>query len=406
MKRLILFASLILAIIAGKAQTIHWLTFIDTTDKNVGQIDIVGRQVLYSHFINDVNAALAPKGYTTDIQDFYGKRTSPENCKAAVEGLRISNPNDIIVFYYIGHGGRPNTDVDYVKKHPYPQMFLAQNYDEKLIPLEWVYNELSTKGARLSVTIGMCCNVFQNMTIKEGPAFSPNYGASYMSGTKLARIQELFLNQKGSVIATSSSPGQSSGCFTTTSFGTIDAYTTVLCDIFNNYLDSYGETLTWDDLLGSIGSTINKVTDGEQTPFHETHLTAATAPKTTTPNVPTDKQIEETKQKQTPGTTKQQGDADNWVNSLTKSLATLINVNVSEEDRISLERKLNGLFADDAQVKILGQDGDTTIDRESADVFLGRLATSRLLLNVGVVEGSFNSNNKIQTLKVREVYKK
>ena len=48
-------ALLILALVltfATQAQTIHWLTFIDTTDDNVGRIDILGRQVLYNRFIN------------------------------------------------------------------------------------------------------------------------------------------------------------------------------------------------------------------------------------------------------------------------------------------------------------------------------------------------------------------
>ncbi len=406
MKRLILFASFVLAFIACKAQTIHWLTFIDTTTPGIDQPDIVGRKVLYTHFVNEVNAALAPKGYTADVQDFYGNRTSPENCKAAVQGLRISNPDDIIVFYYIGHGGRPNTNTDYIKQHPFPQMLLAQDRNEKLIPLEWVHNELSGKGARLSVTIGMCCNGFdRNMSVKEGPLFTPNYGASYMSSTKLNRIQELFLNQKGSVIATSASPGQYSSTYPTC-YGNIDIYTAVICFIFDQILDDFNGTLTWNNFMEEVSNEVDEIRGGEQTPFHKTNLTAATTPKTTTPDVPTDKQMEETKQQQTPDATKQQGDGDDWINILTKCFAVLINVTVDENDRISLEQKLNVLFADDAQVKILGQDGDTPIDRESADVFLGRLATSRLLLNVAVVEGSFDANNKIKTLKVREVYKK
>ena len=38
----------------ANAQTIHWLTFIDTTDPNVGKIDVNGREVLYNHFVNVV----------------------------------------------------------------------------------------------------------------------------------------------------------------------------------------------------------------------------------------------------------------------------------------------------------------------------------------------------------------
>lgn len=150
MKKIILAICILLSMGVAEAQTIHWITFIDTNDKNVGKIDVLGREVLYSHFVNEVNAALAPMGYSSDIQDFYGDKVTPENCKAAVELLRINTPDDIIVFYYIGHGGRPVTDMDYMMKHPYPQMCMQLKFPEsKYIPLEWVYQELSSKGAPL-----------------------------------------------------------------------------------------------------------------------------------------------------------------------------------------------------------------------------------------------------------------
>lgn len=395
---------MLFTVVATKAQTIHWLTFIDTSDENVGQIDVLGHEVLYSHFVNEVNAALAPKGYNSDIQDFYGHKVTPENCKAAVELLRV-NSDDIIVFYYIGHGGRPSTDTGYMMEHPYPQMCLAQHDESKFIPLEWVYKQLSSKGARLSVTIGMCCNNLSNISIKDGPTFSPNYGVAYMSGNKLKKIQELFLNMKGNVLSTSASPTQTSGCFQS-DFGIIDRYTTVLCHIFKSGLDDYSKTLTWDDLLNAMSSIINQNTNGEQTPIHETHLTAATAPKTVTPSVPNEKQVQQTKNQQTPGTTKKQGNGDEWINDLSNKLGTLINVNIAEYDRIQLEQLLGSLFADNAQVRILVQDSNSVIDREDASTFLGRLATSRLLLNISIVEGYFNSDNKIESLKVREIYRK
>lgn len=406
MKKFISMICLLLTVVAAQAQTIHWLTFIDTKDERVGEIDVLGRKVLYSHFVNEVNAALAPKGYQSDIQDFYGDQMTPENGKAAIQLLRINDPNDIIVFYYIGHGGRPVTDTDYMMEHPYPYLCFGQFNEKKYVPLTWVHEQLSSKGARLSVTIGMCCNSLDpSITIKEGPTFSPNYGATYMSGNKLARIQDLFLNVKGNVLSTSASPTQTSGCFKS-EFGVIDRYTTVLCDIFNSVLDNYNKALTWDDLLEGISSIIDKNTKGEQTPFHEIHLASAPTPTPQTPQVPTQQQVQKTKQQQTPNATKTQGNGDEWINALTNNLGTLINVNVAEYDRIELEKKLNGLFAPNAQVRILAQDSDTAIDREDASTFLGRLATSRLLLKIAVVEGKFDSNNKITSLKVREIYKK
>ena len=66
-KKIVLLLAIILPTLV-KAQTIHWLTFIDTTDKNVGQIDKNGQEVLYDKFINVVNAALTEKSYKPNIE--------------------------------------------------------------------------------------------------------------------------------------------------------------------------------------------------------------------------------------------------------------------------------------------------------------------------------------------------
>lgn len=390
MKKILFLFSFLLTTASIDAQTIHWLLFIDTQDDRVGEIDKLGRQVLNAHFVDEVNAALAPKGYKADVRDFSDNRLTPENCKAAVEMMRVQ-PEDIIVFYYIGHGGRPtNEDPD---KNPYPQMCMGQHNPDKFIPLGWVYKQLSSKGARLSVTIGMCCNSLSNITIKDAPTFSPNYGVTYMSGNKVARIQELFLGTKGNVLATSASPRQTSGCFNSP-FGVIDCYTATLCQIFDESLDNYSKTLTWDNLLTTMSDIIDKKTDHEQTPIHEIHLAGASQPANKRPaqtTVPTSSNIR---------------NSDDWKDTMTELFDVLISNMVSEQQRIELKERMEVLFAPNAQVRILGQDTETAVDRESASAYIGRLATSRLLLKVVVVDGELNANGQILSLKVREIYKK
>lgn len=283
---------------------------------------------------------------------------------------------------------------------------MAQHTDQGLIPLEWVDEVLKKKGARLSVTIGMCCNSFTNgMTIKTAPTFSPNYGATYMDNGKIGAIQDLFLNYKGSVLATSAKPGQTSGCFSTDAYGLIDRYTTVLLLIFDNDLTNSAVGLTWDNLLNNISSIIHDITNGQQTPIHETHLTKAPKPQKSTVSTPSKQDINKTQRQQTANSTKKQGDGDEWINSLTNQLGDLINVNIPEERRLDMEQAMSSLFAENAVVRMLAQDSEQVIDKEDADVFLGRLSGSRLLMKVAVVEGSFDSNNKIKSLKVREIYK-
>ena len=306
MKRILIALCLSLICIYSSAQTIHWLTFVDTTDPNVGKIDVYNRQMLYNNFINVVNASLSAKGYSCDIHDYYGHKVTPENCKEAVESLSITDPNDIIVFYYIGHGGRPSTDPVYMEEHPYPQMCLAQLCEEKFIPLEWVNEQLSSKGARLSVTIGVCSNskilsgtvlhtentvvrnivsctenidnIAQNTTQQD---FVQNQGSIDISINKSKHIQELFLNTRGNIIATSSSPGQTSGCVQiagprpchpmiamTNPQWFRDWYSFAICNFFETQLEQYGKKINWDKFLSKIGKYVDKNTGHNQSPIY------------------------------------------------------------------------------------------------------------------------------------------
>ena len=67
--------------------------------------------------------------------------------------------------------------------------------------------------------------------------------------------------------------------------------------------------------------------------------------------------------------------------------------------------KLEQVFANNTIVRIMSQDGSFVVNKEEISMFLGRIATSRLLENVTVVDATAN-DSKINSLRVREVYKK
>ncbi len=452
MKKLTFIILAIALKLIAQSQTIHWLTFIDTTDKNVGQIDVYGRNMLYGYFINEVNAALAEKGYKSDIQDFYHYQVTPENCKQAINMLNISNPEDIIVFYYIGHGGRPSTSSGYMRNHPYPQMCLAQHDQNKFIPLEWIDDQLSQKGARLAITLGMCCNSISNeISIKDSPNFTSSYSPTYMSANKRKRIQELFLNTRGNILATSASPGQTSGCFQIAPDNPMspnpanyrDRYTYAISTFFQTELDKCNRELDWNDFLGLIKKFVNHYSNGQQTPIHEVHIAKATAPAVAKPKAPTTQDIQKTQKKQaqipvqkkaittSKDTSKPKPSVasekkvtqskpqketinvvmneNSWKNDLTHYLSMLINTELTDSERQTLEQQLSSsLFASTAKIRFLGQDSEIVIDRADASDWLGLLATNpdSRILKIIVEEGTLDSSKKIKDLKVREIYKK
>ena len=71
-----------------------------------------------------------------------------------------------------------------------------------------------------------------------------------------------------------------------------------------------------------------------------------------------------------------------------------------------MSNRLKAIFTSNATIKILGQDVDRVIDKESASVFFQRISTSRLLLKVVPVDGKFTSDNKLSEMRVREYYRK
>lgn len=389
LKKLIILLALALPTLIN-AQTIHWLTFIDTTDEEVGEMDKNGREVLYNHFINVVNAALTEKGYKANIQDIHGTTHSPQKCKEIVSNLHCS-PNDIVVFYYIGHGTHGTVGGDV-----WPMMAMAQKDPDYLVPLKWVHNQLKAKGARLTATIGMCCNVYQNIRRTNTPSFSINYGNTFLTDTENKAIQQMFLENQGDFLLASASPGQSSIGYDTP-LGPMDLFT---CVLVTNFEACASEgSLDWLTLFNDVKDTIHEKTEGFQTPVFAANLSKASA---IPDSKPAERPVTVTSNVSTSGSDISNQDLMNLIGI---ALDNLIDVRQKESTRIDQASILGELFTPNAVVKIIGQDGNIVIDKSSADEFIGRLATSRILLKVTPVGITF-SGNRISELKVKETYKR
>ena len=254
----------------SSGQSIHWLVFVDTTSPDVGSVDVVGQRILFNKFINPVNEALAGKGYKTVIHRFVGKQCTPHNCKKAVEELSCES-RDIVLFYYIGHGERPLASIEYNKNNPWPQFKLAQDNADLSIPMHWVHQRLKSKGARLTVTIGMCCNTPTPFAKrKDSPEFlSSKYRT--ISKTFAKRIQKLFLNNRGDIEISSASFNQRSYTYDFPDYGEIDAFTGVLTRVFQNYSITEQQP-TWSSFLQEIKSGCSQLTYNSQIPFYRINL--------------------------------------------------------------------------------------------------------------------------------------
>lgn len=393
MKKLFLFLSLAICAMAMNANTIHWITFIDTTDPNVGQIDVNTRQIIYNRWINVINAALEDKGYTSSIHDYYGYQTTPENCKSVIQNLLVK-PEDIIVFYYIGHGGRSASG-----GCKYPQMWMAQDDQSKMIPLCWVHEQLQNKGARFSLTIGMCCNsVTEGVTPKEAPTFGKNPGHTYMNDSQVKNIQKLFLGHKGSIIISSSQPGEASIGVPYSDLGPTDYFSYVLVKLFQNMISS-SNSVTWQSYFDNICEGVKYVSSGQQNPQYDVY-----APIAPIPNKP---------ERENPKVDERKNVNDNASTEdmtaeelIEKCLEFLTDKDVPRSKRLTAADKIKKLFASGAKVKILNQDGDVVINTKKATDYVDIVATSTILLKVVLDDFDLNDNGQITLLKVKEFYRK
>lgn len=386
MKRIFLALSLAVCALTMSAKTIHWLTFIDTTDPNVGKIDINTRKILYNRWINVINAALKDKGYTPAVYDYYSVQTTPENCKSAIENLLVDS-EDIIVFYYIGHGGRSVSD-----EGKYPQMWMAQEDQSRMIPLYWVHEQLQNKGARFALTIGMCCNSFtEGVTPKEAPTFGRNTGNTYMNNTQIRNIQKLFLEQKGSIVVSSSKPGEPSIGVPYSDLGPTDFFSYVLVKLFNEMVNT-GNGLTWQSYLDNICEGVKYVSNGQQNPQYDIYP-------------PIEREHENGAEEE-----KIDNEAPNvdmtTEDLIQKYLEIIVDKNIQLSERISAATQMKKLFAPGAKVKILNQDGDIVVNTKNAIDYIDIISTNRILLKVVYVDFDFNENDQILLLKVQEFYRR
>lgn len=378
------------------AKTIHWLTFIDTTDPKVGSWDANTRMILYPRLVNIINATLAEEGYETNIVDVHGYATSPQKCKNVVTNLQCG-PDDIVVFYYIGHGTE-NTNVS-----KYPLMLLASDNPNTTIPLTWVHDALKSKGARLTISIGMCCNARQGAQGKEAPAFSVNYGNANIDEETSECIKKMFLEYKGDIIATSSSPNESSWTYYDQALGKTDFFTYYLIDQFINDLPNRSKPKqTWEHMFSGIKENVSKgvlncpgiqlrYPGSTQTPIWECQLVSIdrNAP---TPPVP-------------PVVDKENKEITEARNSLDKIFAFISSANADERERYKMAQKVEQSFPNNLIVKTISQDGNVIVQKEPISVFLGRISTSRILMGVFVADINI-TNGRVTALSVREVYKK
>lgn len=236
-----------LAIGGLNAQTIHWITFTDTTDPYLGSDNARGKAALDGRFIARVNMALRQKGYSPKTYYFSGTNMSADKCNSVVNSLSVG-PKDIVVFYYIGHGGRSINSSALAS--PWPNLEFRAG-SKKYISLNTIHQRIKSKRPQLTLTIGMCCNVSKPSHDKSSGIVIQARGSKNVNNEFANQLQKLFLHYRGDIIVSAAYAGQEARGGLVYNGGEMDYFTGCLCSLMDQYSTSTSE-ITWANFLRQL----------------------------------------------------------------------------------------------------------------------------------------------------------
>lgn len=136
-----------------KMAQLHLVLVANTEDRDIGKTCVIDKDATYKTF-SEIAEFLEINFKPTVIA---GKEFSKVNVDKAVSSVR-PGPNDIVVFYYSGHGFN---EVD--EPYQFPYLDLRDKSFQKYggpftLNIESIYQKLRSKGARLNLVISDCCN--------------------------------------------------------------------------------------------------------------------------------------------------------------------------------------------------------------------------------------------------------
>lgn len=324
--------------------------------------------------------------YKKDFQWYEGssENFSRSRLESALNNLSCDK-DDIVFFYYSGHGGRsPQETRDQfpwmqLVVDPYRTPWNASQY----YALSQVSNRIKAKHPRLSIVLGDLCNSVSNaIPSKNIPEMK---GATKMSKAPCDFYKDLFLKVKGSIIASSSKPGETSAACSEGGAFTI-CFTEALQIMVSNNMEP-----DWNTLLEGAKLRTSSAMNDKQHPIYETELERVT-------DIPTTSHSEQ-ENPPMPAVTDNSDIADylTAIGSSSTSITKRINL---------VEPTLDNFFVSpQAKIEVVGRDGKTIVATKYASTYLNNLSIARNLVKVIAVDQKEAANGKLSYLKVHEMYK-
>lgn len=221
-----------------KNTKLHLIVVADTLDKSIGSScskDMKRAAETFSGLTNFL-------GIKMTATTICGKQYSKKNVQAAISGLKPA-ANDIVVFYYSGHGFRlpeqPNRRFPFLKLKTLHKG--RQDVIDNSLNVEDIFTSIKKKGARFNLVLSDCCNndIFSENAKGSKPSLTRGSGVEWSEDN----IRTLFLNKiPMSLLATAASSGQKAS--SNDDFGGFFSY--FFKTSMENYSSKLRTNVTWD----------------------------------------------------------------------------------------------------------------------------------------------------------------
>jgi hypothetical protein len=183
-----------------------------------------------------------------------GKEFTMEQLNAVLTNLKPTD-NDMVVFYYSGHGFRYS---DATVK--YPQLDMRYNAYQEMtagtsINLKEVKDIIEKKGGRLNIVLGDCCNNDIGLNKQVGT----NFMASRANvNANVEKLSALFIKSKGTMIAAGADKGEYSWCSSQGGF-----FTNSLINALREETSALrtDDVANWEDIISKAKTGTRKKSD-------------------------------------------------------------------------------------------------------------------------------------------------
>jgi len=196
-----------------------------------------------SHMKEEMRQAAAAIGATFNVTELYGKSLTAGALQNWLSQKQLS-PDDVILFYYTGHGLRTEKSTSI-----WPYLYLPSQ--RELVDTNKLIAFMKERGAGLSILLADCCNNFIRQTAVQysmSPKTMPPFlSKKIQSKADAIGYRRLFRNAKGIIIASGSVPGKRSWA---TPKGGI--FTNAFLYSLHNELDE--QFPAWDHILNKTKS--------------------------------------------------------------------------------------------------------------------------------------------------------